>query len=972
MTSDRVERSGIDERSFERLRLGLSSSYDVLESAGSGGSSIVFRALDRRHGRYVAIKVLRPAIGTIVGPTRFRREIEVAARLSHPNIVPLFDSGETEGLLWYVMPFVDGHSLRRLLQEEGALPLDRAIRISRDVARGLQYAHDHGVIHRDIKPENILLTSEGSAMVTDFGLARALEGVVTEHTAEGLAIGTSWYMSPEQASAERVDGRSDQYGLACVLYEMLAGDPPFQGRTAQNIAARHRGDPRPHVRHVRDSVPVSIDAVIQRGLATLPADRFTSVAEFAAALEGALSAEMRGRMISGNLPLQVGPESAPLRSRLTPRLVVVAVLALTAFGLWRFRDRLAGSPELDTDLVAIAPFDVLGVADTVWRHGMVDLLYRNFDGAGPLRAVAPSVVVRNFNGRGDRPSALALARRTGAGLVLQGQLTIAGPDRVRLQAWLLDARTGSEVGSPFDGAEQSVYVPRLADSLTVHALSVLGATRPIAATPGRGLGSTSMQALKAFLLGEQLLRRNEYESAGDKYQEAVAIDSGFALAYHGLRQVRRALGQENDSLSRLYAERAGRLNRHMRPADSLRLLADSLSASFPTGSAFYDSVTIGRLERLHDALLRLVERQPLDASALAELGELYVHYGYRLGIAQDSALSTLERAIATDPNFAPGYGHAIELALTFRERDSVRVLADRYLNARPSDYRYQLLRGLLAEDGAVRRRTEQRITQLGADSALRVALLTRRLRDRGETALKIYRSVLNSEPPGNSYAAQARTFLQFYLLQLGKLDEAWRVRDGVMFSVVPMNLGTFVRFGIAPDDSTRAMTREKAALGSALDYHAAVVAAAFLGDTVALANPGTVERSATSIIRDYADNARAAWLQLARRDTAGAIARFQQLPLAGCHWTCWPEIEVLATLMARRGDPEAAARILDRRPPPNDAGAFLEHPWLSLRLAVAQKLGDTLTVSRWRRVLDDLRLHADSTVLRRLDSTILP
>src|SRR5438132_5873293 len=267
---------------IQRVSRDLSGRYVVRRELGQGGMAVVFLAEDLRHNRQVALKVLRPEISAEIGSERFTREIKMAASLTHPHILPLHDSGEASGLLFYVMPFMEGQSLRARLDKERQLPLDEALRITREVAFALDYAHRHQVVHRDIKPENILL-HEGAAMVADFGIGKALRGGGSI-TRTGMVMGTPAYMSPEQASGEReIDGRSDLYSLGCVLYEMLTGEQPFTGPTAQAVIAKRFVSPIPKVRATRD-LSEAVEDAVTRALARTPADRFPSAAEFAAVL----------------------------------------------------------------------------------------------------------------------------------------------------------------------------------------------------------------------------------------------------------------------------------------------------------------------------------------------------------------------------------------------------------------------------------------------------------------------------------------------------------------------------------------------------------------------------------------------------------------------------------------------------------------------------------------------------------------
>ena len=279
------------ENELDRLQATLSDRYAIEREIGHGGMATVYLARDVKHDRPVAIKVLKPDLATSVGGERFQREISIAAKLNHPRILPLHDSGTADELLYYVMPFVEGQSLRQRLDQEQHLATDDALRITREVGEALDYAHDQGIIHRDIKPDNILLTA-GGAVVMDFGIASALEQAGGEQlTHTGISVGTPRYMAPEQAGHQPLDGRADQYSLACVVYEMLGGAPPFTGPTPAAILARHSVDPVPSLRTVRPGVSESVEKVVEKALAKVPVDRFTSSVEFADALASGLADE---------------------------------------------------------------------------------------------------------------------------------------------------------------------------------------------------------------------------------------------------------------------------------------------------------------------------------------------------------------------------------------------------------------------------------------------------------------------------------------------------------------------------------------------------------------------------------------------------------------------------------------------------------------------------------------------------------
>jgi serine/threonine protein kinase len=266
----------------------LRDRYALERELGRGGMATVYLATDLRHKRRVALKVLDPAIGALLGRERFLREIETAAQLQHPHILPVHDSGDAAGLLWYTMPFVEGESLRDRLRRDRRLPVAEAVRLGREIAGALDHAHRKGVIHRDIKPENILL-SDGQALVADFGIARTSTPGGETLTQTGFSLGTPAYMSPEQAMGDRaVDGRSDQYALGCLIFELAAGQPPYTGATSQAVVARHLTDPVPALSAVRPDVPAGVSAAVQRAMTKTPDERFPTAGAFGEALGAGL------------------------------------------------------------------------------------------------------------------------------------------------------------------------------------------------------------------------------------------------------------------------------------------------------------------------------------------------------------------------------------------------------------------------------------------------------------------------------------------------------------------------------------------------------------------------------------------------------------------------------------------------------------------------------------------------------------
>ena len=380
----------------DQLQAVLGSAYHVERELGGGGMSRLFVATERSLGRPVVIKVLPPELSGEVSAARFQREIAVTAHLQHPHILPILAAGAGDELLYYVMPFVEGESLRHRLARGDPLPLPETLRLLREVADALAFAHEHGVIHRDVKPANILLTGK-HATLADFGIAQAVAGSTTidEITGTGHFVGTTQYMAPEQLAYEGdVDGRADVFALGVVAYEALAGVMPFAGTSpGQYLAACVNSTPKP-LADIRAEIPAALSDLVARALAPALDARLRSAAEFRDALDEMLTAR----------------ESRSVRSRRVRWLAVAgAIVAAVTAGIVLRRP----SPPMDDDLIAIAPFDVLQPDLALWREGFVDVLSSNLDGAGPLRTVPPAVVLRQWTGRANLQSATELAKRTG-------------------------------------------------------------------------------------------------------------------------------------------------------------------------------------------------------------------------------------------------------------------------------------------------------------------------------------------------------------------------------------------------------------------------------------------------------------------------------------------------------------------------------------------------------------------------------
>jgi eukaryotic-like serine/threonine-protein kinase len=915
----------------------LRDRYAVERELGRGGMATVYLARDLKHERFVALKVLHPELAYALGSDRFLREIKLAARLQHPHILSVHDSGETQGFLWFTMPFVAGESLRDRLRREKQLPVDDALRIAIEAARALDYAHREGVIHRDIKPENILLTQDGDTLVADFGIGRALGTPQSGDTLteSGVIVGTPAYMSPEQSAGERdLDGRTDIYSLGVVLYEMLAGEPPFTGPTAQAIMAhRLTGTPRP-VHELRELVPEQVEQALSRSLARVPADRFSSARDFAAALTGAATPPPGGSPVTRVMPKRSRRWLAPAAA------AAIAVLGVGVVSWLRTRP----TTPLNADLVAVAPFDVLGRGRDLdlWREGLVDVLARNLDGAGPLRTVSPTVVIRRWRGRAEAESATDLGRRTGARLVVFGQLVGTSGDSVRLSATLHDASRGVSVGEvDLRGSQSSV--DRLADSLTIRLLRELGRTRPIGAARLATFGSGSLPALKAFLQGEQEYRRSNWDSALVDYRRAIELDTAFALAYSRLGTILGWQRTAFDSLSDAYILKAGALNHGLAPRESLLIAADSVQAylfSHPPGGLEYRS-GVRRLFRILD---EAAARYPDDPLVWHAVGEARMHTGFFLGASPAWALQPFERAIAADSAFAPAYIHPVELALHTDGPDTALRYVNAYLALGPTDKHaggMRLLRALLSPDSTSSAGLNRWLDTASANELSGAYLAMWAVPDSAEVAVRLARLLAEGRPGEKPWSepAMGRRQLVRTLLRRGHLREAR------------------VAIGDAQDWPTRWDYTQAVMLGGVPPDSAALIFRRWLregGGTAALPLWWWAERRDTASIRQFmvsADSllqagsrpvlsfyaqAAPAYLTLARRDTARALQEFLALPDSLCMVCALERLTRVRLLTAKGRDQEAAARL---EAPITNFPEALEVVWALERGRVNERLG---------------------------------
>ncbi len=625
----------------------LADRYRIERELGQGGMATVYLARDLKHDRLVAIKVFRQEIAAALGSERFLREISFAARLQHPHILGLHDSGEAGGLLYYVMPYVEGATLRQRMDREGALSLAETVRIVREVAEALSHAHGQGIVHRDIKPENILLQG-GAAIVADFGIARAVEEAGTERlTGTGISIGTPTYMSPEQAMGGTVDGRSDLYSLACVTYEMLSGEPPFSGKSWKALLARHSVEPVPSLRILRPTVSAGLESAIARALAKTPADRQSGVAEFAAEVEAGVSGA-------------TGPTPAPRPGRrwITWAFAasVVLVLLLAALVVWSLRRSSGGAEGADArPRLAVLPFTSIGPPEEGYiAEGLTDEITSRVSGVSGIAVLSRSSTFPLA--REGRPP-MEIGKALNAGYVLTGTVQIersAGRIRVRPSLVKVDDGTEMLTGSSYDLAlapgklleMQSQIAEKVAQTLNVSLLA--SDRRALAVPPTR-----SLEAYQAFLRGNVLALQKYSEEpsrqAVQAYQEAVAADSGFAPAWAKLAQAQIGYWYQFGRAPARLADARASLAKAMTLDSTLAETRLAQAQMYYFGDLDYD-----RAEREFKAVQAI---RPNDSDVLAWLGTIQ----RRRGRFED-ALAMFHRAGELDPR---SQQDALELGVTY-------------------------------------------------------------------------------------------------------------------------------------------------------------------------------------------------------------------------------------------------------------------------------------------------------------------
>jgi len=633
-----------------KLRAQLAGRYAIEREIGRGGMATVYRARDTQHDRSVALKVLHPELAASLGSERFQREIRLAARLQHPHILGVFDSGDTDGLLWFAMPFVEGESLRDRLMRERQLPMADALRIAREVALALDFAHRQGVIHRDIKPENILL-ADGLAMVADFGIARALGAQDESLTVTGTVIGTPAYMSPEQATGDvALDARSDVYSLACVLYELLAGEPPFSGSTPQAAIARLLTEKPTPLDTLRPSVPRALAEVVAQALGKTPADRPATAAEFARLLESAAP-------ISGTHPAAAAPAPTgrPAWRRWSAVAALTAVLAGGAgLGIALSRGGNAAGVERR---IAVLPFENAGsTEDEYFADGMTDEVRSRLSTIPSLRVTA----------RGSSSQYKRSTKTPGEiGRELDVQYLLAGTvrwmkgndvDRVRVTPELIDvARSETRWSQPYDTVLSDVFAVQASiASQVAQALDVAladTARARLAVAP-----ASNLSAYDEFLKGEQIT--NSLGNADvialtrglQHYERALQLDSTFVRAWSAASRALSTINSVSPTTEGVERARvaAGR---------TMQLAPDHAETRLAMGE--YLRLIPLDFAGAREQFLEGLRHDPNNADLLTSLATVERSLG-----EFDSVLSDAKRAAALDPR---SVASARRLAIAFHD-----------------------------------------------------------------------------------------------------------------------------------------------------------------------------------------------------------------------------------------------------------------------------------------------------------------
>jgi tetratricopeptide (TPR) repeat protein len=938
---------------FADLQGALPERYRIRRLVGVGGMANVYLANDAKLNRNVAIKVLKPELASRVFNARFAREIAIAARLHHVNILPLLDAGDVEGLPYYVMPFVEGESLAERLRRERQIPVAEAVRIAGTVAGALAYAHSQGVVHRDIKPGNIMLAGD-NVLVADFGIARAMD-LASGHsiTTSGAAVGTPSYMSPEQASgATTVDHRTDIYSLACVLYEALVGEPPFTGPTVQAILARQAVQAVPPISVVRSSVPPALEHVVTKSLSKVPADRYATALEFRDALAQVDLSDLApvvrpGQRLAGVL-----------------RLAAVLILGWVA---WR---AFGGSrPTLDDNRIVVYPLlsPTLAGAEQIGED-VATTIGHTLDETGPLRWIDGWSLLSDEARRDIRKMSLAdartIARSQRSGRFLTGRVALQGDSAVVFLD-LHDTRGDSTIrGVRASGDSTRPWQAGLR-AITALLSTIIPSGSPEVGEPWL---AREPRAVASFLLGERQFRRGAFDSALVRYRDAVASDSLFALA--AIRG----------------AQSAGWIH-ESRVARTLVRLAVSRAADLePRHAALargYQAFLLGDAEQALSEFTSAVNLDSELAAAWWHIGDAYTHLIPRKGRPDSLAEAALLKAHRLDSTAVYPMFHLLEIAIRKGEQDRTERLWERFVAVRPertlSD-KIRIMRTCVLDGvGSVSWNQEalaepQELLTAGKSLAAAGSQV--------ECAKAAFSAVLRADTASDAFGVGRRwsalVGLQSLLLSQGRVNEVAKLLDSASTntaSAAALYLMNAAASGQLKEQATLVAQHDAERYGP--EYRKAPSSQRLWVLALWEASQGNV--NPVSAIADELDqrarangsrqdrllaDAVAAHAALAAGDTSVALRRLRLLrPTAPPDSMPWslaeplgPERLLLAQLLVAKGEPHEAlevAEVFDSQEPL--IYALYRPASLVVRQRAAEQLGNRALARRFSSMLESMR-----------------
>ncbi|MEJ2539933.1 MAG: protein kinase [Gemmatimonadota bacterium] len=933
---------------LSRLRSALEGRYESFRELGEGGTATVYLARDVRHGRDVALKVVRWQLRGTTGLERFRQEIQIAAGLQHPNILPLLDSGEVDGLPFFTTPYTEASSLQEVMERQKTLPVKRVCTIVREVADGLDFAHSKGIVHRDVKPGNILI-SGGHAVLADFGLALAVEADPSERITDSKdgAGGTVWYMSPEQlnGSAE-VDARTDIYSLACVAFEMLCGEPPFTGRTAWAVMARQATGTLTSIQVLRPDLPEEANRVFAKALDREPGRRYASAGEFADALIESLA-----------VPDQGGGPAARRVRRALPLVAVAAVIA--AVLLWPF----SGAPTLDAQRVMVFPL----LDDRPDRNGSSEgeeaaiMIGAALDHAEPLHWVdgwdwLDEDVREDMAGWTIRQGT-TIAREHGARYVIDGRI-LTEADSLRVLLRLHDASSGELVQRSLVSGPLGTSRPtELGRRAVIELLpDLIDSSRPVRTDVLTGFQPA---AVAMWLQGEREYRHGRFGTSLDLFERAVAADSTMALAaIRGAQAAAWVLRPAvvEDLLSVALRNESELSTRH-------RLLAEGLRS-------YYAGEADRALERLRAAL----QVDPAYADAHMAVGETYYHLMPRDVRGTAQAEAAFLQAARFDPGFTPALVHLAEIALArgdlseearyaaeVRQESGDTIAAARHLTL--------LERCMDNGPGAVAWRQEVTTSPL---TVLEAAFRSGPDASQAACAVAAYSALGAVGPP--SYGWTAHLGLLGRHLAAGREEEARAQIEGApdferqkdyLFVLAALAGGSFQDEADAAvaDMMSEADSTSPTRLWASGAWSAARNRRNGIGESRASARQRAAAAGATPSDSLLVD-ALSAWRALVDADTTAAIAGFEKLApvdrATDLAWGVWQQLGAerlqLARLLLARGQPARAIQVAEGLDHPQPVVFHAYRPEsLRIRAAAAEALGQEADAAANRRRLRQLR-----------------